>query len=98
MEDLSDDELLEIGNFCEALRLHPQFTALLKSFELQIVHNMMSTEPHESKKREGVYASCLGVRDFQAHMNAFVQAKDKLVEKQKPEPSEYDAQQQEDID
>lgn len=90
MENLSEDQIIELGNFCEALRLHPQFNALLKSFELQIVDHMMSTEPHEAKKREGIYASCLGVRDFQAHMNAFVEAKEKIFAKQKPEPSEFD--------
>ena len=62
------------------------------------MNHMMSTEPHESKKREGIYASCLGVRDLQAHMNAFVEAKEKLVKIQQPAVSEYDPQQPDDID
>lgn len=88
MEDLSEDEIIELGNFCEALRLHPQWNALIKTFELQIVDHMMSTEPHESKKREGVYASCLGVRDLISHMKVFVETKQKILDQQQPKPSE----------
>lgn len=92
MDDLTEDQIVSLGHFCEYLREQPLWNQLLKTFELQIVSHMMSTEPHEAKKREGIYASCLGVRDLQAHMNAFVEEKKKLTEQPTTAPSEYDAQ------
>lgn len=94
---MTEDEIVSLGNYCETLRHNPQFKVLLDQFELQIVQHMLTTEPHEQKKREGIYASFLGVRDFLGHMDALITEKKKLTEPQIDALSEYDAQ-VEDID
>lgn len=91
MEDLTDDQVIALGSFCRSTRLHSQFNVLLKQFEVQIVQHMMSTDAHETKKREGIYATMVGVRDFLAHMDAVALEAEKLTTPQKQEPSEYDA-------
>jgi len=97
MEDLTDDQTIELGRFCEALKLHPQFNVLIKQFELQIVHGICATEPHEQKKREGIYASFCGVRDLLAHMDTVAMQAVKLTTPEAPAVSEFDPQ-TEDLD
>lgn len=98
MEDMTDDDVVELGSFCEALRLHPSFNVLIKQFEMNIVEHMMSTAPHETKKRDGIYAQCTGFRDFLSHMDAIALQKHKILDAQKPAVSEDDPQAEEQID
>lgn len=98
MEDLTDDQIIELGSFCKYARLHPQFNVLIKEFEKQIVQHMMSTDAHETKKREGIYAEMVGVRSFLAHMDAVTFQAEKLTTPPEAEVSEYDPQPAMDID
>jgi len=96
---VTDDEIVTLGDFCVSLRENGNFQALVKQFELQTIDHFMSTEAHETKKREGIYASLAGCRDFiVGHMNGVIDAAAKIVAENKPAPSEYDAPIQEDID
>jgi hypothetical protein len=88
---VTDEEIVELGDYCMELREHPHFITLQKQFELQIISHFMSTEAHEQKKREGIYASLSGLRDFFSNMDAIVQAAQAIVAKSQPTPSEYDA-------
>lgn len=87
--------MLELGRYCAQLKSSPHFQVLVQQFELQIVNHMLHTEPHETKKREGIYASALGVRDFLGNMEAIIAQAVEITDKQKPAPSEYDAQEPE---
>jgi hypothetical protein len=95
---LTDDEIISLGDYCVSLREHPHFVTLIRQFELQTVTHFMSTEAHEQKKREGIYASLSGFRDFLGQMNAIVDAAANIVAKNKPAPSEFDAPIQDEID
>jgi hypothetical protein len=90
---VTDDELVALGDFCENLKVNPQFKVLTNQFELQIIHHFLNTAPHETKKREGIYASYSGVRDFLGNMDAIISQKEEIVNPKK-EPSETDAQPQ----
>lgn len=87
---MTDDETVALGNFCENLMTNPMFNTLVEQFEKQIVNHFMQTEPHEAKRREGIYASYSGVRDFLANMKAIVIQRDGLIAP-KNELSEFDA-------
>lgn len=91
---MTEDEIVTLGNYCEGLLQNHMFTKVLEQFEKQLFDHMMRTDPHEQKRREGIYATCRGVQDLLGHMHAFVTERDKIQEinKQKTEPSEYDAQ------
>ena len=95
---MTDDEIISLGDYCVSLREHPHFNTLIRQFELQTVTHFMSTEAHEAKKREGIYASLSGFRDFLGQMNAIVDEAAAIVNRNKPAPSEFDAQTTEDID
>lgn len=55
------------------------FAELVHQFEQQCFQHFMSTGAHEVKKREGVYNTFTGVRDFIGHMRACVEQKQKLT-------------------
>lgn len=86
LDDLSPDEIITLGSFCETIQSSPAWQMLRAMYEQQQFRHMMSTEAHEQKRREGIYASCSGFMDFIAHMNLFITTKDKLLEQ--PAPSE----------
>ena len=86
--DLSEDELITIGSFCQTVKQSHAWLILTDTFEQQTFQHMMTTEPHELKKRESIYASFSGVRDFITHMDAFIAAKDKLTAQPLPPEDE----------
>jgi hypothetical protein len=88
---MTDDEIISLGDYSASLREHPHFITLIRQFELQTVTHFLSTDTHESKKREGIYASLSGFRDFLGNMNAIIDEAARIVAKNKPAPSEYDA-------
>ena len=76
---MTDDEIVTLGSFCETLLGSDAWRVIVDQFEQQCFQHMMSTEAHETKKLEGVFATYQGVRDFLAHMNAIVAQKDKIL-------------------
>jgi hypothetical protein len=47
-----EDEVIALGNYCEALMLHDSFNTLFEEFKQENVDLMLGTAPHELKKRE----------------------------------------------
>lgn len=92
---MTNDEILALGDYCANLKAQENFKLLVKQFELQSFDHFLTTEPHESKKREGIYASFSGVRDFIGNMTAIIDEAQKIIDENKPAPSEYDALPQE---
>jgi hypothetical protein len=89
---LTDDEIVALGTYCADTLNDPNFNLLVQQYELQIVSHILGTEAHETKKREGIYASALGFREFLGHMKAILSEAQKLSEPQAA--SEYDPQTQ----
>ena len=67
---MTDDEIVALGQFCETVRSPFSWRVLVETFEKQVFDHMMGTEPHEQKKREGIWAQYQGAKDFLAHMDA----------------------------
>ena len=96
---MTDDEIVALGQYCANLRTSHNFNVLIKQFEEQIVQHMLHTEPHETKKREGIYASFLGVRDFLGNMDAIMDEAAKILKpQQEAAVSEFDPLAEEDIE
>lgn len=76
---LTEDQIVALGDFCETLREAPDFQEIVSQFEQQIVGHMLATEPHELKKREGYYASLMGVREFLGHIAAIKNQRDQII-------------------
>lgn len=60
------------------------FNEMWLEFEREQVAHLLSTEPHEAKKREGVYAQLNGARNFMLHIAGYAKALDALADKHKP--------------
>jgi hypothetical protein len=76
---MTDDEIIELGQYSEDLLSNYQFNNLAVHFEQSVIRDMLRTEAHELKKREGIYASFLGFKEFLECARAVIAAKDKLV-------------------
>ena len=68
-----------------------RFAAVVSQYEANCMQHLLSTEAHETKKRESIYASYTGFRDFLGLMKALVEEKRALQEKDEPALSETDA-------
>lgn len=89
---MTEDEVIALGQYCESLLQQEHFTTLVKQFETQTIEHLLTTRSEEKERREDIYQSMSGVRDFLSLMKFFVQKKDDLIEEaEKTEPSEDDA-------
>lgn len=77
--DLTEDETVALGTYCEALMQDASFNTLARYFELSIYQSFMSTGPLETQKREKLYAEHNGVHNFLSMMKALVMEKDKIL-------------------
>lgn len=82
-----EDEVIALGNYCEALMLHDSFNALFEEFKQDNVDLMLGTAPHELKKREGIYAEMNGFRAFMALMQGYVIRRNEILKRNDPQPS-----------
>jgi hypothetical protein len=82
-----EDEVIALGNYCEALMLHDSFNTLFEEFKQENVDLMLGTAPHELKKREGIYAEMNGFRAFMALMQGYVIRRNEILKRNDPQPS-----------
>ena len=94
---MTNQEIVELGQYCEALLRDDNFAKLVGLFETQTIQHMLGTKPEETQKREAVYASFSGVRDFIGLLQTYKDAKDEIIA-QDNAPSEDTPDAQEDID
>lgn len=96
---MTEDEIVELGDYCQQVMSDYRWKSILEQFETQIVHHMLTTEPHETKKREGIYAASRGVQDLLGHMATLVQQALTIKEPQEQKAaSEFDPLPNEEID
>lgn len=88
---------MELGQYCEDLLEQEHFIKLVGLFETQTIQHMLSTKPEEKQKREDVYASFSGVRDFIGLLTTYVAEKDHIIREDNA-PSEDTPDAPEDID
>lgn len=88
---MTENELITLGEYCERLLGEDNFNVLVKQYETQTIEHLLSTKPDEKERRENLYASMSGVRDFLGLMKFFVQEKDLLIEPNEAPSDEPDA-------
>ena len=77
-----EHEIIELGNYVALLFGTERFNTLWSEFETVAVASFLSTQPHESKNREGIYAKLNGARDFLMHMRGYIDARDEIIRNQ----------------
>jgi hypothetical protein len=81
---LTDDEIVTLGIFSEALLTNESWQRLIEIFEQQQFASFMSTDPKSSKEREHLYAQFSGVRSFIGTMADLVKRKTQLEQQEAP--------------
>ena len=80
--------MISLGQYCDSLLSQEHFTTLVKQFETQTIEHLLTTGAEEKQRREDIYQSMSGVRDFLGLMKFFVAKKNELIEAQDQEPSD----------
>ena len=80
----TENEVVTIGGYCEALMRDDTFNMLVKEFQEQSVRAMLVTEPHEHKKREGIYAEIRGFDQFIGLLRTYVEQAQDILKKNDP--------------
>lgn len=94
-----EEDILHIGEFVKTLFASDAFNMLWDEFQQAQVAAMLTTEPHEAKKREGIYARLNGAKDFTEHMSSYAEAAQAIIKKrQQTVAAEELASDDEDID
>lgn len=70
------DDIMRLGDFCETLLTSPDFQFICAYHEQQAVGELLGTEPHETKRREAVYARILAHREFLLQLKSLVEQRD----------------------
>jgi hypothetical protein len=70
---------MTLGGFCKELLGDERFKALIQLFGQQMAADMLSTSPHEAKKREGIHAAYSGFTEFTNLMSKFAEAAEALA-------------------
>lgn len=79
---MTENDVITLGEYCENLLSQEHFATLVKQYETQTIEHLLSTAPEEKERREDLYASMTGVRDFLGLMKFFVTKKEQLIEEQ----------------
>lgn len=78
---MNDETILQLGGFCTELLGSEMFDAIIKLYSQQCAVDMLQTQPHEQKKREGIYAAYQGFEEFLAMMRDFSKGHTELLQK-----------------
>ncbi len=84
---MTDQEVIELGYYCEELLRNEYFNTVSQQFEQQCFVHMMTTAPKDKMEREGIYSQYRGYKDFIAHLVAFVEQKNRLIKEHEHQPS-----------
>lgn len=76
---MNDNDILTLGLYCKEALGDARFTALIQLYGQQCAADMLNTQPHESKRREGIHAAYVGFTGFTDLMSKFAEAYTTLV-------------------
>lgn len=77
---MNDETISALGGFCTELLGTEAFTAMIQMYSQQCAVDILNTQPHELKAREGIYASYQGFEGFLSLVKKFSDAHTKLLE------------------
>lgn len=75
-----DEDVVALGDYCEKVLEAPHFNSLFDEFKSDRFNMMLSTKPHETKMREGIYAEMNALGEFLALMKSYVDKRNDLIE------------------
>lgn len=81
---MTEEQIVVLGMYAENLMNEDNFNVLVQQFDQQCFLHWSSSEAHETKKREGIFAQRAGLFDFLAHMKAVIDEKTAIMERQAP--------------
>ena len=88
---MTEDEIIDLGIYCEALLSEPRFATIVEEFEKASFQHFRTTlDPHKAE-REFIFATMRGLQNFLSHMAAIVEQKNEITNERNPEPSTEDA-------
>lgn len=87
---MNPDQIVALGTYCEALMRDDTFNMLCELRKQTLVQGMIGTQPHEAKRREGIYAEVWGLLNFLAMMKGFVDARDAILAEANEQLEEQD--------
>lgn len=76
---MNQDEIVELGSFCESFLAHPSFQTLCDHFDKSTVQSILTTKPDQPQSREDAYFTFQGAQQFIGFMSQLVQAKHDLM-------------------
>lgn len=88
---MNEETILELGNYCESLMCSNAFQFLCDTTAKQHYDAFLASEPHETKKREGIYSQVWGLQSFLGLMQTFVAQRDALIAKREEELARAEA-------
>jgi hypothetical protein len=83
MTELSNDEIITLGYFCETLAFDERWQRLVEMHNHQCFLNFANTTANQRNVREDAFASYAGVRDLVTMMTNLAAAMHQLTD---PEP------------
>lgn len=83
MNKLTEQELIDLGCYCEQVLNDPRFNNLVEVCVQQFSNNILETE--KTEERESLYFTYQGLKAFLALIMQFVTIKDQIAEKQNQE-------------
>lgn len=87
---MNEQDIVALGHYCEALMRDDTFNSLCGIYKHQSFLAMMSSQPHEVKNREGIYAQVQGLQNFLGMLASFVQQKDAILAAAEEEQTDAD--------
>lgn len=81
---MTDDQIVELGVFCQSTLVHDHFNEVWRLFEQQTTANFLSTKPEQAAEREAIYAKLNGARELLGFMHSIVLRAEELTAAAQP--------------
>lgn len=75
---MNDNEVMELGGYCETLLSSPSFQHIAMRFEQQLVDEILVNRPDDQTQRDRI-SRTQGFREFLAYLGRTVQRRSEIV-------------------
>lgn len=84
-----DSEVVALGEFAKAFLTNETFNTIYKEYTDLMLNSIITSEPHELKKREFEYAKAQAIIGFVNHLTGYAVAAENIIQ-QSTEQSDED--------
>lgn len=88
--NLTDDEKIALGDFCEMVLNDDRFSFITQQYETSTVQSLLMTKPQDRERRDELYFAVRGVKDLLGLMADLAREKNRLITPETPQLSEDD--------